>query len=195
MAISYPRAFPTHKGPVGINISAQKAQGASFSPYNFVPKIYEHPGECWLLEVSLPPMKRALAAPWIGWLTSLNGMVGSFNAGDPAAAVRRGTATGTVTTTGAIRAKTVTISGGSGSLLAGDYITIAGRYLHMIVADGTIGGAFEIWPGLRLPCNNTTTTYASPYGRWMLTEMPSWDVGLADIHQTATFRAREDLRE
>lgn len=194
MAISYPRAFPTHDGIAGIHIEAQKAQGASFSPYNWVPKVYEHPGERWSLEISLPAMKRATAAPWIAWLASLNGMVGSFNCGDPSAATPQGTASGTWQCTGAIRAKTVTLVG-SGTLKAGDYVTIQNRYLHMIVQDGVGGGAFEIWPGLRIPCVGTTTQVTSPYGRWMLMDMPSWAVGLADIHQPATIKAVEDLRE
>lgn len=193
MAISYPRSFPTHIGPTSFRISRFKAHGMSTAPTSLVPQIYDYTGARWELEVALPPMKRVDAAPWQGWLTSLNGMVGSFNAGDPLAATPQGTASGSWQANGAIRASAVQLVG-SGTLKAGDYVTIGNRYLHQILADGVGGGSFDIWPPLRIAASGATTTVTSPYARWMLTEMDSWESGVGDYYRPVTFKAIEDLR-
>jgi len=193
MAISYPRTFITPNNLTGFRISRVKSQGMSRAPTSGVMQVYDYYGGWWELECALPPMKRADAAPWQAFLTSLNGMEGSFNAGDPLAATRLGTASGSWTATGSIRAKTVTLSG-TGTLKAGDYITIASRYLHQILADGTAGGSFDIWPPLRAAASSAAVTYSSPYARWVLTEMDSWESGVGDYYRPVTFKAVEDMR-
>ncbi len=193
MAISYPRAFPTYTGLTGFRISRLVSQALNVSPTSLDPQVEDYSGARWELQVSLPAMKRAEAAPWQAWLSSLNGMEGSFNASDPLAASPRGTASGSWTANGTVRARTVQLTG-TGNLKAGDYVTIGGRYLHQVLVDGNSGATFDIWPPLRASGSSMTTAVTSPYGRWMLVEMDQWESVVGDYYLPVTFRAIEDRR-
>lgn len=196
MAISYPLAFPTHKGVRSITIRQRKVVGLSMSPFSLIPQTYEHPGEMWEADITLPPMNRAAGEAWIAWLASLRGSVGSFTMGDPAGATSRGGASGSPTATGSIRARTITVSGGSGSLYAGDWISLGGRYLHKVLANVALGGSasVEIWPALRAAVSGAACTVNGATGRWFLAETPGWDIDVASIYRPQTIKALEDLR-
>ncbi|MGQ3310376.1 MAG: hypothetical protein ACT6UX_08470 [Reyranella sp.] len=164
-----------------------------------MPQVYEWPGERWEMEFSYDPMERKHAEPLIVFATNLRGPVGSFTMGDPAGQVPRGTVAGSVTATGAIRARTITLSGGTSgtTLLAGDWISFgSSRWLHKVMADCTLGGSpsLEIWPSLRAALSGSTLTYTAAKGRFMLIETPQWSIGPASIYEPMTLKAIEDLR-
>lgn len=94
--IVYPLAWPTHKGLRDIVIRRHKIVGASRSPFSILSEqFYEWPGnERWAADINLPPMLRADAEPWIAWLLSLDGPIGTFLMGDPNGAAPRGLGTG-----------------------------------------------------------------------------------------------------
>jgi hypothetical protein len=198
MAITFPRAFLTHKKPSAINISMEKADGVAASPFDLSEQVYEWVGERWLAEISFPPMNRANAEAWIGWLTSLRGAFGSFTMGDPNGLTARGTASGSPTASGTIRARTITVAGGSGTLLVGDWISFSSnRWLHKVTADVTLGGSVsvEIWPALRAPLSGSAMAVTNPMGRWRLAEKPSWSIDQGGtMYHIAPVRAVEDMR-
>jgi hypothetical protein len=69
MAISYPLALPTSIGIAEITLSANNAVAISQSPFTFQQQIIRHPGQRWTASVSIPPVRRDLAEPWVAFLT------------------------------------------------------------------------------------------------------------------------------
>lgn len=156
-------------------------------------------GARWRADYTLPPMRRDKAAAWLAWGASLNGQVGRFYAGDPAAKVARGIATGTPLVNGADQAGAALITDGwtpstSGILLAGDYIaydTASGRSLHILTADVNSDGGgnatLPIAPSIRVaPANNATIIVSAPTCVMMLAnDLFDWSVDQALVYGLA----------
>ena len=169
MSISYPLALPTSIGIAEITLSANNAVATSQSPFTFQQQIIQHPGQRWTASVSIPPVRRDLAEPWVAFLLAMNGPVGTFLLGDPNAKAPQGTAT-SATITGAARSSSPTITM-TGTLLAGDYIQIgsgATATLHKVLVDRSGTGTLEIWPALRSTASSATVTLTNTVGRFRL---------------------------
>ena len=169
MSISYPLALPTSIGIAEITLSANNAVATSQSPFTFQQQIIQHPGQRWTASVTIPPVRRDLAEPWIAFLLSLNGPVGTFLLGDPNAKAPQGTAT-SATISGAAGSASPTITM-TGTLLAGDYIQIgsgATATLHKVLVDRSGTGTLEIWPALRSVASSATVTLTNTVGRFRL---------------------------
>lgn len=192
MAITYPRTMPTLRRPSEIRLTPVKVDGQTVDPFSLTTQTFEFPGERWEADITLSPMPRSVGQEWTSFLASLRGKVGSFNLYDPAA-VKQGTLSGTVTASGTIRARTVTLSGGSGTLKAGDFITINSRYLHIITEDGATGGAVSIWPALRAAASGAIV-HTNAYGRFVLNGAPSWASVPGDFIEVTPFSVIEDMR-
>jgi len=181
---TYPLAFPSHTGVSGATIRSRKIVGVSTAPFSFVQQVYEHPGQRWEADISLPILTRANAEIWRAWLLSLDGPIGTFLMGDPAGATPRGSAAttpGTPQVDGAhaVRSKTLSIKTGLGTvanyLRAGDWISLgtgSTRRLHAVVSDASLSGgkaSLDIRPALRAALNGNETVYvASATGRFRL---------------------------
>jgi hypothetical protein len=169
MAITYPLALPTSIGIAEITLSANNAVAISQSPFTFQQQIIQHPGQRWTASVSIPPVRRDLAEPWVAFLLAMNGPVGTFLLGDPNAKAPQGTAT-SATITGAARSSSPTITM-TGTLLAGDYIQIgsgATATLHKVLQDRNGTGTIEIWPALRSVASSAAVTLTNTVGRFRL---------------------------
>ena len=184
MAISYPLALPTSIGIAEITLSADNAVAISQSPFTFQQQIIRHPGQRWSASVSIPPVRRDLAEPWVAFLLALNGPVGTFLLGDPNAKAPRGTAT-SATITGAAGAASPTITM-TGTLLAGDYIQVGisgAATLHKVLQDRTGTGTIEIWPALRSSVTGATVTLTNTVGRFRLSgNQQSFSINNASIY-------------
>lgn len=169
MSISYPLSLPTSIGIAQITLSANNAVAISQSPFTFQQQIFQHPGQRWTASVSIPAIQRDLAEPWIAFLLSLNGPVGTFLLGDPNGKAPRGTAT-SATITGSAGSSSPSISM-TGTLLAGDYLQIgsgATARLHKVLVDRSGTGTIEIWPALRSSVTSATVTLTNTVGRFRL---------------------------
>ena len=184
MAISYPLALPTSIGIAEITLSADNAVAISQSPFTFQQQVIRHPGQRWSASVSIPPVRRDLAEPWVAFLLALNGPVGTFLLGDPNAKAPRGSAT-SATITGAAGAASPTITM-IGTLLAGDYIQVgsgATATLHKVLQDRTGTGTIEIWPALRSTVTGATVTLTNTVGRFRLSgNQQSFSINNASIY-------------
>ena len=184
MAISYPLALPTSIGIAEITLSANNAVAISQSPFTFQQQIIQHPGQRWTASVSIPPVRRDLAEPWVAFLLAMNGPVGTFLLGDPNAKAPRGTAT-SATITGAARSSSPTITM-TGTLLAGDYIQIgsgATATLHKVLQDRNGTGTIEIWPALRSVASSAAVTLTNTVGRFRLSgTQQSFNINDASIY-------------
>ena len=150
MAIAYPISTPTSIGIANIELSASNAVAVSRSPFTFSQQVHTYPGQMWSATVSIPPVRKDLAEPWVAFLLSLRGQTGTFLLGDPNNTSPRGTATSaTITGTANSASLTVTMTG---TLLAGDYIQLgsaADATLHKVLVDQNGNGTLEVWPAIR----------------------------------------------
>lgn len=150
MAISYPVSTPTSIGIANVELSANNAVAVGRSPFTFSQQVHTYPGQMWSATVSIPPVRKDLAEPWVAFLLSLRGQTGTFLLGDPNNTSPRGTATAaTITGTANSSSLTVTMTG---TLLAGDYIQLgsgADATLHKVLVDQSGSGTLEVWPAIR----------------------------------------------
>lgn len=204
MTISYPLAFPTNRNPMGMVLRAKKVVSANFAPGSLVPQVYEWSGERWEIDFSFNLMERSVGAPWVAWLTSLRGPVGSFLAGDPTGTTPLGTASvaPTVSSTTAALSRTLPVSGGTGSLLAGSMISIGSgstRRLYQVQEDAAslASATLSIWPALRTQATSgTAVAITNATGLFMLMpgKPPEWSLDVKGYYRISGFTAVEDLR-
>lgn len=178
MALTYPLSTPTNIGIANIVLGAESAVAVSTSPFTYSQQVVKHPGQRWSATITLPPMKRVDAEPWVAFLLALDGPVGTFLLGDPNCTSPRGTAT-SATLTGSARSSSPTITM-TGTLLAGDYISIgsgSSTRLHKVVKDQSGSGTIEIWPALRETVSSVAVTLTNPKGRFRLKNSVSqWSI-------------------
>jgi hypothetical protein len=184
MAVSYPLSLPTSIGIAQIELSAENAVAVSSSPFTYRQQVVQHPGQRWRARVSIPPVRREYAEPWVAFLLALNGPVGTFLLGDPAGTAPRGTASSaTVTGTNGSGSLNVTMTG---TLLAGDYIQLgtgASATLHKVVKDQNGNGTLEVWPSMRRDVTAEAVTLSGAVGRFRLaTNMQNWSINESSVY-------------
>ena len=109
MALSYPLNTPTGIGIAQIELRASNTTATSASPFSYKQQVISFGGQQWSASVSIPSVRRDLAAPWKSMLIGLKGQVGSFLLGDPDYVTPQGTAT-TGTLTGAVATDSVAVN-------------------------------------------------------------------------------------
>ena len=196
MAISYPLNTPTTIGIESIELRARNAVAVSQSPFTYKQQVVAHQGQTWEASVSIPSVRRDLAADWKAMLVALKGPVGTFLLGDPDYATPRGTVSGTPTLSGTAGDSTVSITM-TGTLLAGDYIQLgtgSAARLHQVLVDQSGSGNLEIWPDLRSTYSGETVIYSSPKGVFRLgNSTTSWSIDNASFYGIS-FEAIEALQ-
>jgi hypothetical protein len=185
MAISYPLNTPTTIGIESIELRAVNAVAVSQSPFTYKQQVISHQGQIWSASVSIPSVRRDLAADWKAMLVALKGSVGTFLLGDPDYATPRGTVSGTPTLSGTAGDSTVSVTM-TGTLLAGDYIQLgtgSAARLHQVLVDQSGSGNLEIWPDLRSTYSGETVIYSSPKGVFRLgNSTTSWSIDNASFY-------------
>jgi len=185
MAISYPLNTPTTIGIESIELRAVNAVAVSQSPFTYKQQVISHQGQIWSASVSIPSVRRDLAADWKAMLVALKGSVGTFLLGDPDYATPRGTVSGTPTLSGTAGDSTVSITM-TGTLLAGDYIQLgtgSAARLHQVLVDQSGSGNLEIWPDLRSTYSGETVIYSNPKGIFRLAQsVTSWSIDNASFY-------------
>ncbi len=196
MAISYPLNTPTTIGIESIELRAVNAVAVSQSPFTYKQQVISHQGQIWSASVSIPSVRRDLAADWKAMLVALKGSVGTFLLGDPDYATPRGTVSGTPTLSGTAGDSTVSVTM-TGTLLAGDYIQLgtgSAARLHQVLVDQSGNGNLEIWPDLRSTYSGETVIYSSPKGVFRLgNSTTSWSIDNASFYGIS-FEAIEALQ-
>lgn len=194
MAISYPLNTPTTIGFESIEIRAINAVATSQSPFTYKQQIVAHQGQRWEASVSIPPVRRDLAAEWKAFLTALKGQQGTFLLGDPDYATPRGDVSA-CTLSGSTGDESVTVVM-TGTLKAGDYIQLgsgSGAKLHQVLVDQTGNGTLEIWPALRDDYTLASVTFNNAKGVFRLaTNVSGWSINNSSSYGI-TFEAVESI--
>lgn len=184
MAITYPLNTPTSIGIAEISLRARNAVATSESKFSFSQQIIRHPGQRWEADVSLPPVRRDLMAPWISMLMSLRGQFGTFLLGDPDFTGPQGTAT-SATVSGSEGSETLTFTM-SGTLLAGDYVQLgsgSSSRLYRLLEDRSGSGTAEVWPALRTAYSGVAATLSNPRGVFRLASpVTEWNINSSSIY-------------
>lgn len=196
MSISYPLACPAFKSQSRIVISSNSSVTFSRSPFSYIGQVQKFSGQLWIADVTLPPMGRSDAEPWISFLLKLNGQEGTFLLGDQSATAPRGAATGTPLVKGASQTGQSLITDGwtnsiTGILKAGDWIQI-GQRLYKVLNDANSNGSGEatldIFPRLReSPGDNDAIITVDTVGLFRLSgsSNPVYNVGSDFIYNIA----------
>lgn len=192
---------PTEPGTQTSTVKPRSVVAVSESPFTYAQQVQTRQGQGWQIEVTLPPMTRATAAPWLGFFLKLNGREHTFLMGDPDGRTPRGVATGTPVVDGAGQTGQSLATKGwtantTGILKSGDYIQI-GQRLYALTADADSNADGEatlaIWPRLRQsPADEDPITTTNTVGLWRLDEMPTWPNDVNNLY-TITFTASEAL--
>lgn len=170
MAISYPLEMPSTPGIMRVSLYSIVNVSVNRSPYTFASQIQAQPGQAWAANVTLPPMTREDAEPWLSFLLKLNGPQGYFYLADPISKMLRG-----------IGSATAKIDGGgqTGQQISikdiepnttnvysvGDFIEIEQRLykvLDQVDSDGSGDATVNIWPRLRIASTDNTPIVSNP---------------------------------
>jgi len=192
MAITYPISTPTSIGMESISISAHTARVVSQSPFTGEQQVLVYDKQMWEASVSIPPVHRDLAEPWVSFLMKASLSDGTFLLGDPNGEEVRGTATsGTIT--GSIADNSVTVAM-TGTLLEGDWFQLgsgSSATLHKVLEDQDGNGTLEIFPALRVAHTTTAMVLSSPKGVFRL----SSPVNQYQINNTGAYGIKFDAME
>lgn len=184
MALTYPLTQPTTIGIEQIELRAVNAVATSQSPFTYKQQIVNHGGQRWEASVTIPSVRRDLAAPWKAMLTGLRGPTGTFLLGDPDYATPRGTVS-SCTLSGSVGNDSATVTM-TGTLLAGDYIQLGAdstAKLHQVLEDQDGDGALQLWPNLRADYTAATVTFNNPKGVFRLKEnVTSWSINNSSFY-------------
>lgn len=178
---TYPLALPSAPAPRNSTIELERVVGIAASTFTRAQQVQRHQGAQWRLSFEYPPMRRAEAAEWQAFFAKLQGIYGTFLAGDPDAKTIRGSLTGSPLVDGASQTgNQINVDGlpetTAGLLLPGDYISFASyNHMHMVTAsldsDSSGSGTITFEPSLRSsPGNNAALQFANVTGAFRLTE-------------------------
>ncbi len=158
------------------------------SPLDKTVQTLELTGARWEFEVDLKPMKRPLAAPWVAFLTQLDGRSGRFFGFDPSATSPAGSGGGDsplvkgASQTGKSLITDAWTLSQSGLLIPGDFFEVNNE-LKMVTADVDSDGAGDatiaFTPSLRSsPTDDAPLTLIDPKVTMMLRDddAASWDL-------------------
>ena len=201
MAITYPISLPTDAvaQPTRTTFRIRRVIGQTQSPFSGQTQTFKHSGEWWEAEVTLPPMKQAIAKKWVASLVSLRGVSGQMLLGDWDARTPNGTASSSAGTPlvngGSQTGNSLIIDGATASqtgyLVAGDYIQIGSGLssrLHLVVEDANTDSSgnatLSIEPALRSsPADNTAITVSSPKGVFRLVDNATeWEADAISVY-------------
>lgn len=172
---TYPLTLPTVPAPSRTAFRLRRAVAVTEAWSTGQQQVYEHQLAVWECEVTLPPMPRFKAGPWISFLLECHGRAGTFYLGDWDSRTPRGSAR-VATVNGAGQTGTAISLGGmvaGATLLPGDMIQLnsgSASKLHMITGGGNSangGGVavFQVEPAIRsAPANGSVVTLVNPKG-------------------------------
>ena len=182
MTITYPLPLPALPVAAGFSLAPLNTVAVLISPHSRKQQVQSFDGQLWSIEIALPSMPRAVAAPWTAFLLAMKGRRGTVLVGDPDAAAPLGVATGAPLVDGASQVGGSLATKGwsasvTGILKAGDYIQIgsgAATRLHQVIEDADSDGGglatLTLWPDLReSPADGAAVTTQSSKGAFRLT--------------------------
>jgi hypothetical protein len=195
LTISYPLSLPTSPAFRDAEFMLRDVIGVSESPFTLEQQVYDWNAQRWECSLSLPPMTRAQAEPWLAFFLKLRGRKGTFLLGNPDGATPRGTPSGTPLVNGAhsARASSLSIKGWTASaanvLKTGDMIQLGSgstARLHKVLSDVSANGSgiatVDIMPALRTSYSDgAAIVTSSAVGLFRLTKEVGWSTDAVSL--------------
>lgn len=199
--ITYPLIVPT--GALTRESSIQLLAGTvvaiSTSPYTMQTTVYDYNAETWGLKVSINPITRSEAQPWIAFLSALRGRTGTFIFGPTLFDSPLGAGTGVPLVNGANQTGRELVTDGWSNntlvLKAGDLFQINQRlYMSLkdVVSNGSGQATIDIFPRAKAHADNSALILESPAGIWRLN---SNTVPLVDAGESGLFNINFEAEE
>lgn len=177
--------LPTSIGYESIVLRALQASVTSQSPFTFKQQVIRFTGDRWEASVTIPPVSRELAEPWVAFLLRCKGPTNTFNLGDPTATTNLGDIAG-MTITGTAGADSVTVGATSGTIKAGDYFQVGtneNSKLYKALNDAGNTDTLDIFPRLRANATTASVNTTAPVGTFRLsTGLQEWEITSPTIY-------------
>ena len=177
--------LPTSIGYESIVLRALQASVTSQSPFTFKQQVIRFTGDRWEASVTIPPVSRELAEPWVAFLLRCKGPTNTFNLGDPTATTNLGDIAG-MTITGTAGADSVTVGATSGTIKAGDYFQVGtneNSKLYKALNDAGNTDTLDIFPRLRANATTASVSTTAPVGTFRLsTGLQEWEITSPTIY-------------
>ena len=141
-------------------------------------------GQKWTFTASYAPLTRTEFNPVFAFVVSQQGRHGVFTVVPTEISNTSGTASGTVTTSAAtLGAASVTVSGLTGALKAGDLVKFSGHTkVYMLTADRSGSGAMAITPPLISAVGSETVTYTNvPFTVRLANDIQSYKLSVGNF--------------
>lgn len=181
------------------SLIAANVVGVNQSPYSFNSQIYDYNSESWGLKVSINPLTRAEAQPWIAFLTALRGKRGTFLWGPAIMSTPLGEGTGVPVVDGAGQnGRELQTKGWNPNtvvLKAGDLFQVnQGLYVSVkdVLSDGSGEALIDVFPKLKNHADETALILSYPKGIFRLT---SNVVPILDVSETNLFNINFEAEE
>ena len=200
--ITYPLTIPltptTRES--ALTLIALSVVGVSQSPYTFSTQVYDHDADAWQLKVSINPLSREEAQPWIAFLTALRGRRGTFLFGPAIMRTPLGSGAGVpILSAASSDRRTITTSGWTPNtevLAAGDLFQLDDRLYMCLtdVASNSSGvGSIEVFPKVRTThAVGAALVLTDPKGIFRLT---SSTIPVVDCSETGLFNINFEADE
>jgi hypothetical protein len=188
-------AMPNNLVPSGVEWGMNDSAAQNVSPFTRRTQVQAWPGaDFWDAKATLPPMVRAMGAPWEAFLAELRGISNVFQLADPRGMGPLGTPRGTPLVNGTVSTNNLPMStvlstrGWTASqyrlLLPGDLFQIGYR-LHRVCeavnSDGSGNATISVWPSLReQPADGAPLILKAPSGLFRLAgnrRSSRWELG------------------
>ena len=172
-------SYPTSPAFNGINLQSDSPSLMS-SAVNGRMQSRKIGGQKWAFTASYAPMTRAEFNPVFAFVVSQQGSHGVFTIVPTAISSTSGTASGTVSTSATAKGlASVTVSGLTGALKAGDVIKFSGHdKVYMLTADRSGNGAMTFTPPLVEAVGTETVTYDDvPFTVRLANDVQSYKLG------------------
>lgn len=190
--ISIPSAATTRES--SITLLAATVVGVNQSPYSYDAQVYDYNAEAWGLKVSINPLTRSEAQPWVAFLAALRGRRGTFIFGPMIMSQPLGSGLGIPVVSAAGQIGRELSSSGwlpyEDVLNAGDMFEIDQRLymcLRNVISDENGNAVIDVFPRLKAHAQGVPLVLQNPVGTFRLTSnlVPVLDVsenGLFNIN-------------
>lgn len=186
--IVYPLFIPsaTETRESSIQLIAGNVVAVSTSPYTMQTTVYDYEAETWGLKVSINPLTREEAQPWVAFLSALRGRVGTFLFGPALFRTPLGAGTGVPLVNGANQTGRELVTDGWTAntvvLEAGDLFQIDLRLymsLKQVTSNGSGQATIDVFPRVKAHADNSALILENPKGLWRLNSstVPLIDAG------------------
>ena len=199
--IAYPLTIPltATTRESSVMLIAASVVGINQSPYSYNTQVYDYNSETWGLKVSINPLTREEAQPWVAFITALRGRRGTFLFGPAIMKEPLGTGLGSPIVAGAGQVGRVLNTSGwaaNSEVLKADDLFQIDQCLYMSLTSAATNGSgvvsIDVFPSLKTHAASSPVLVSSPVGIFRLT---SNTTPVIDVSESGFFNINFEAEE